>query len=165
MDMITSTKERPSKPPRRSCVYLLLNTKGLTYIGVSYEPYKRLKSHNSAMKSKSRHYTNRNRPWVLAAVFYGLETRRQGLRAEYIMKHRAIRPGLVCSGMHEPPTGVQRRYMLMMATLDNLLCVDAIFHDVTKITCLLSDQAFPCDCTQRCIQRHYQHCVVTRLPV
>ena len=69
-------------------LYILKNTQGMTYVGVSRYPLVRLKQHNSAARSLQRHYTNRNRPWTIAAVFNGFSTRAQALRAEYMIKHQ-----------------------------------------------------------------------------
>jgi predicted GIY-YIG superfamily endonuclease len=69
-------------------LYILRNAVGMTYVGVSKHPLTRLNQHNSASNSRQKHYTNRNRPWTLAAVFNGFNTRKQALRAEYMIKHK-----------------------------------------------------------------------------
>lgn len=69
-------------------VYILENTVGRTYVGVSDAPRKRLKTHNSAAPSLARHYTNRNRPWKIVAVIDGFQTKRLALRAEHAIKHK-----------------------------------------------------------------------------
>jgi predicted GIY-YIG superfamily endonuclease len=69
-------------------LYILRNATGMTYVGVSKHPLVRLTQHNSTSRSLRKHYTNRNRPWTLAAVINGFNTRKQALRAEYMIKHQ-----------------------------------------------------------------------------
>ena len=100
--------------------YSLQNTKGRTYVGVSRYPLVRLKQHNSAAKSLQRHYTNRNRPWTMAAVFNGFITRAQALRAEYMIKHQPR------SMRH--PVAIVARVATVQATCSHLLRTDRKFR-------------------------------------
>jgi predicted GIY-YIG superfamily endonuclease len=108
-----------------SFVYVLQNKRGMTYVGVSGSPMIRLKQHNSAAPSLSRHYTNRNRPWVIAAVVDGFKTRAQALRAEYMIKHQ---PSLI---RHK--TAIVSRIATTCATCARLLKQDPKFRSVKAL--------------------------------
>ena len=88
--MYNRTQHAPHSRARRMYLYVLVNPQGKTYVGVSRHPLRRLVTHNSKAKSLARHYTNRNRPWKMVAVVQGFTTRKQALRAEYVIKHRPV---------------------------------------------------------------------------
>ena len=110
-------------------LYILRNAVGLTYVGVSRHPLTRLKNHNSASRSLQRHYTNRHRPWTLAAVFDGFATRAQALRAEYMVKHQ---PHTI-----RHPVATVARIATAQATCRHLLKNDHKFHIVKALTVVL----------------------------
>jgi predicted GIY-YIG superfamily endonuclease len=103
-------------------LYILRNATGMTYVGVSRYPLVRLKQHNSAARSSQKHYTNRNRPWKIAAVFNGFITRAQALRAEYMIKHQ----------LHKirHPVSIVARIATAQATCAHLLRTDDKFRTV-----------------------------------
>jgi predicted GIY-YIG superfamily endonuclease len=103
-------------------LYILKNTQGMTYVGVSRYPLVRLKQHNSAARSLQRHYTNRHRPWTIAAVCNGFNTRAQALRAEYMIKHQ---PHKV-----RHPVAIVARIATSQATCNHLLIKDDKFSGV-----------------------------------
>jgi predicted GIY-YIG superfamily endonuclease len=113
-------------------LYILKNTQGMTYVGVSRYPLVRLKQHNSAARSLQRHYTNRNRPWKLAAVFNGFNTRAQALRAEYMIKHRPqkIRDSVA----------IVARIATAQATCNHLLRTDHKFSGVKALVVVIWEQ-------------------------
>lgn len=112
-------------------IYILQNTTGMTYVGVSKHPLSRLTQHNSAAPSSQRHYTNRNRPWRIAAVFQGFTTRAQALRAEYIIKHRPWRV--------RHPVAIVSRIATARATCEQLLRTDNKFRTITRLSVVVWD--------------------------
>ncbi len=100
--------------------YSLQNTKGRTYVGVSRYPLVRLKQHNSAAESLRRHYTNRNRPWTMAAVLNGFATCAQALCTEYMIKHQPRRI--------RHPVAIVARVLTAQATRSHLLRTDRKFR-------------------------------------
>jgi predicted GIY-YIG superfamily endonuclease len=106
-------------------LYILRNATGMTYVGVSRYPLVRLRKHNSAAKSLQRHYTNRNRPWTIAAVFNGFTTRAQALRAEYMIKHQ---PHKI-----RHPVAIVARIATAQATCTHLLRTDRKFSGVKAL--------------------------------
>jgi predicted GIY-YIG superfamily endonuclease len=114
-------------------LYILENAKGMTYVGVSRYPRVRLKQHNSAAKSLQRHYTNRNRPWTLAAVFNGFTTRAQALRAEYMIKHQ---PHKI-----RHPVAIVARIATAQATCNHLLKTDRKFSGAKALAVVMWEQS------------------------
>jgi predicted GIY-YIG superfamily endonuclease len=104
----------------------------MTYVGVSNHPADRLKQHNSSALSKQRHYTNRNKPWTIAAVVDGFKTRAQALRAEYMIKHRARKI------LHHTP--VVARIATAWATCCRLLRTDHKFNSVHALVVVVWQQ-------------------------
>jgi predicted GIY-YIG superfamily endonuclease len=113
-------------------VYILQNTNGMTYVGVSKYPLVRLNQHNSTSRSLQKHYTNRNRPWTLAAVFNGFKTRKQALRAEYMIKHQPhkIRHSVA----------IVARIATAQATCNHLLRTDHKFSGVNALAVVIWEQ-------------------------
>jgi predicted GIY-YIG superfamily endonuclease len=114
-------------------LYILQNAKDMTYVGVSRYPLVRLKQHNSAAKSLKRHYTNRNRPWTIAAVFNGFTTRAQALRAEYIIKHQ---PHKI-----RHPVAIVARIATAQATCNHLLKMDRKFSGAKALAVDMWEQS------------------------
>jgi predicted GIY-YIG superfamily endonuclease len=113
-------------------LYILQNAAGMTFVGVSKHPLNRLKEHNSAAHSLRRHYTNRNRPWTIAAVFTGFATRAQALRAEYTVKHRPQKVP------HRIP--IVSRISTAQSTCEYILRTDPNFHSVKALAVVVWDQ-------------------------
>jgi predicted GIY-YIG superfamily endonuclease len=113
-------------------LYIVQNTKGMTYVGVSRYPLVRLKQHNSAAKSLQRHYTNRNRPWTMAAVFNGFITRAQALRAEYMIKHQPRRM--------RHPVAIVARVATAQATCSHLLRTDRKFRGTEALAVVIWEE-------------------------
>jgi predicted GIY-YIG superfamily endonuclease len=113
-------------------LYILKNTQGMTYVGVSRYPLVRLKQHNSAARSLQRHYTNRNRPWTIAAVFNGFTTRAQALRAEYMIKHQ---PHKI-----RHPVSIVARIATAQATCAHLLRTDDKFRTVKALAVVMWEE-------------------------
>jgi predicted GIY-YIG superfamily endonuclease len=113
-------------------LYILKNTKGKTYLGMSRRPLARLKEHNSAARSLQRHYTNRNRPWTLAAVLNGFTSRAQALRAEYIIKHtpQKIRH----------PVAIVARIATAKATCSHLRRIDPKFRGTEALAVVIWEE-------------------------
>jgi predicted GIY-YIG superfamily endonuclease len=114
-------------------LYILRNATGMTYVGVSRYPLVRLKQHNSASRSLQKHYTNRNRPWTLAAVFNGFNTRKQALRAEYMIKHQ---PHKI-----RHPVAIVARIATAQATCNHLLVTDQKFRGVAALAVVVWEQS------------------------
>jgi predicted GIY-YIG superfamily endonuclease len=114
-------------------LYILRNATGMTYVGVSRYPLVRLKQHNSAARSSQKHYTNRNRPWTLAAVVNGFNTRKQALRAEYMIKHQPhkIRHSVA----------IVARIATAQATCNHLLRTDRKFSGVKALAVVVWEQS------------------------
>ena len=113
-------------------LYILRNATGMTYVGVSRYPLVRLKKHNSAARSLQRHYTNRNRPWTLTAVFNGFNTRAQALRAEYMVKHQ---PHKITH-----PVAIVARIATAQATCHHLLRMDQKFRGVQALAVVIWEE-------------------------
>jgi predicted GIY-YIG superfamily endonuclease len=105
----------------------------MTYVGVSRYPLARLKQHNSAARSLQRHYTNRNRPWTIAAVFNGFTTRAQALRAEYMIKHQ---PHKI-----RHPVSIVARIATAQATCAHLLRTDDKFRAVKALAVVMWEES------------------------
>ena len=114
-------------------LYILRNATGMTYVGVSRYPLVRLQQHNSAAKSLRRHYTNRNRPWTIAAVFNGCNTRAQVLRAEYMTKHqpRKIRH----------PVAIVAKVATARATCSHLLRTERKFRGTEALAVVIWEKS------------------------
>jgi predicted GIY-YIG superfamily endonuclease len=113
-------------------LYILRNATGMTYVGVSRYPLVRLEQHNSAARSLQRHYTNRNRPWTLTAVFNGFSTRAQALRAEYMVKHQ---PHNI-----PHPVAIVARIATAQATCNQLLRTDHKFRGVKALAIVIWEE-------------------------
>jgi predicted GIY-YIG superfamily endonuclease len=113
-------------------LYILRNTTSMPYVGVSRHPLVRLKQHNSAARSLQRHYTNRHRPWTIAAVFNGFNTRPEALRAEYMIKHE---PHKV-----RHPVAIVARIATAVATCHHLLRTDHKFSGVNALAVVIWEQ-------------------------
>jgi predicted GIY-YIG superfamily endonuclease len=113
-------------------LYIVQNTKGMTYVGVSRYPLVRLKQHNSAAKSLQRHYTNRNRPWTMAVVFNGFSTRAQALRAEYMIKHQPRRM--------RHPVAIVARVATAQATCSHLLRTERKFRGTEALAVVIWEE-------------------------
>jgi predicted GIY-YIG superfamily endonuclease len=118
-------------------VYALVNHQGMTYVGVSRHPIKRLVTHNSKAKSLARHYTNRHRPWKMAAVVQGFTTKKQALRAEYMIKHQ---PVAASRGSGACPSAIVARVALVVRTCGRLLANDSAFERVSRVLVVIWDQ-------------------------
>ena len=118
-------------------LYVLVNHQGMTYVGVSRHPTKRLVAHNSKAKSLARHYTNRHRPWKIAAVVQGFTTKRQALRAEYMVKHQ---PVSASRGSGACPSAIVARMALVARTCGRLLANDKAFDRVDRVLVVIWDQ-------------------------
>jgi predicted GIY-YIG superfamily endonuclease len=114
-------------------LYILRNATGMTYVGVSKYPLVRLTQHNSTSRSLQKHYTNRNRPWTLAAVFNGFNTRKQALRAEYMIKHQPHRI------RHSVP--IVARIATAQATCTHLLRTDRNFSGVKALAVVVWERS------------------------
>jgi predicted GIY-YIG superfamily endonuclease len=114
-------------------LYILQNATGMTYVGVSKYPLVRLDQHNSTSMSLQKHYTNRNRPWTLAAVFNGFNTRKQALRAEYRIKHQ---PHKI-----RHPVPIVARIATAQATCTHLLRTDRNFSGVKALAVVVWEQS------------------------
>jgi predicted GIY-YIG superfamily endonuclease len=112
-------------------LYILRNATGMTYVGVSKHLLVRLAQHNSTSRSLRKHYTNRNRPWTLAAVFNGFNT--QALRAEYMIKHQ---PHKI---RHSVP--IVARIATAQATCTHLLRTDRNFSGVKALAVVVWEQS------------------------
>jgi predicted GIY-YIG superfamily endonuclease len=110
-------------------MYILRNAKGMTYVGVSRCPLARLKQHNSQARSMQKHYTNRNRPWRIAAVFDGFATRGQALRAEYMVKHK--------NHKIRHTVAIVSRIATAIATCTRLLRVDSKFTGIKSLRVII----------------------------
>jgi predicted GIY-YIG superfamily endonuclease len=113
-------------------LYILRNATGMTYVGVSRYPLVRLKQHNSAARLLQRHYTNRNRPWTIAAVFNRFNTRPETLRAEYMIKHE---PHKV-----RHPVAIVARIATAVATCNHLLRTDHKFSGVNALAVVIWEE-------------------------
>jgi len=111
------------------CLYLLVNLRGLTYLGMTKHLNTRISQHNSAAPSKRKHYTNRNRPWKLAAVWRGFLSRKQLAQAEYMCKHK-LRCAPVSSRVNR---AILKRLVNIIQTLsvwlkDTPQCLRCVVH-------------------------------------
>ena len=130
--IISQAHIHTSKQTYMAFLYVLRNLVGKTYLGVSRHPLTRLKQHNSPARSLQKHYTNRNRPWTMAAVFSGFVTRAQALRAEYTVKHRPQRI--------RHSVAIVARIATAQATCNHLLRKDNNFRGVKALSVVIWEQ-------------------------
>lgn len=60
--------------------------RGFFYVGMTTDPNRRLRQHNSEIKGGGR-YTSKYQPWVLRVVYGHYDCRSDALKAEYALKH------------------------------------------------------------------------------
>lgn len=117
------------------CLYFLVNAHHRTYLGVTNNIHRRLRTHNSSAPSLRRHYTNRHnqQKWKLLAKWSGFRNRAQCLRAEYACKHRLRQSKLARMVLRHS----ERKVANIIHTLTSMIQDGAKLHASTRLRCEL----------------------------
>lgn len=81
----------------RWSVYMLVNSRGRTYIGATTDIERRLRQHNGHIRGGAKSTRDRG-PWITVALLSGFENRSSAYRWEKIIKSR-------CRGFQERMIG------------------------------------------------------------
>lgn len=68
------------------CFYLIKNGK-YTYAGISNDPVKRLRQHNSEIKGGAKYTTSKTNEWKHVCIIKGFQDKSQAMKFEWAVKH------------------------------------------------------------------------------